>query len=309
MFVLVGYQIIHVHMLGAIFRPRGRVWSLNRSPARHPLFLSRTRALPAAPVNLLLQHDAVHAGLEQRKGQARLALELAQPVEDLGRGVGREAVERRGELCGPVGVSRRSLSLVCARSGNGDGGRTCFMLLASRSYSSRTSCSRGVSSGGERRLPVVLCSMVAGREGGRREVGSGTSRDAWWRHGWSTNGRQMMDGGGGVPGTRTPVPTTDPNNTTSHSIKQHHTRSNEDDPNNYHIMSLITILSSVKYKTKQNPTERSRLHTILVLYPYINRPGTPSSAPPVRGHDAKIKIKHKQSSWRNRNSASLLLSV
>lgn len=36
-----------------------------------------------APVNLLLQHDAIHAGLEQRKHQARFALQLPQSVEDL----------------------------------------------------------------------------------------------------------------------------------------------------------------------------------------------------------------------------------
>lgn len=51
-----------------------------------------------APVNLLLQHDAVHTGLEQRKGQARLALEFAEAVEDLGAGVGGEVFEDVGEL-------------------------------------------------------------------------------------------------------------------------------------------------------------------------------------------------------------------
>lgn len=42
--------------------------------------------LPTAPVNLLLQHDAVHARLEQRKHEAGLALQLAQAVEDVGGG-------------------------------------------------------------------------------------------------------------------------------------------------------------------------------------------------------------------------------
>jgi hypothetical protein len=38
-----------------------------------------------APVNLLLQNDTVHARLEQRKDQTRLALQLAQAVEDICR--------------------------------------------------------------------------------------------------------------------------------------------------------------------------------------------------------------------------------
>ena len=49
-----------------------------------------------APVNLLLQHDAVDARLEQREDEARLALELAQPVQDLARRRRREVVQRRG---------------------------------------------------------------------------------------------------------------------------------------------------------------------------------------------------------------------
>lgn len=38
----------------------------------------------AAEVDLLLQHDAVYASLEQGEDEARLALEFAQAVEDLG---------------------------------------------------------------------------------------------------------------------------------------------------------------------------------------------------------------------------------
>lgn len=49
-------------------------------------------------VDLLLQHDAVHAGLEQREDEARLALELAQTVEDLTRRLARHGVEDGGEL-------------------------------------------------------------------------------------------------------------------------------------------------------------------------------------------------------------------
>ncbi|KAH6656860.1 hypothetical protein BKA67DRAFT_553396 [Truncatella angustata] len=55
---------------------------------------TRSTAL-VAPLDLLLQHYAVHAGLEQREHQARLALELAQAVEDLGRGLLRHGVENR----------------------------------------------------------------------------------------------------------------------------------------------------------------------------------------------------------------------
>ena len=44
------------------------------------------------PRNLLLQNDAVNTRLEQRKHKARLALEVAQAVEDLGAGVRGQAV-------------------------------------------------------------------------------------------------------------------------------------------------------------------------------------------------------------------------
>jgi hypothetical protein len=44
---------------------------------------TRARAL-VAPVDLLLQHDAVDAGLEQGEGETRLALEVPQAVEDVG---------------------------------------------------------------------------------------------------------------------------------------------------------------------------------------------------------------------------------
>lgn len=50
------------------------------------------------PVQLLLEHNAVHARLEQRKYQRRLALEVAQAVENLGRRLGCHGVEDRSEL-------------------------------------------------------------------------------------------------------------------------------------------------------------------------------------------------------------------
>jgi len=49
--------------------------------------------LPIAPINLLLQNDAVHARLEKRKHQTCLALEFAQAVEDFGRRRAGEVVE------------------------------------------------------------------------------------------------------------------------------------------------------------------------------------------------------------------------
>lgn len=61
------------------------------APSRTPL------PLPI-PRNLLLQHDTVDTRLEQRKHKARLALEVAQPVEDLGAGVRGQGVEEVGEL-------------------------------------------------------------------------------------------------------------------------------------------------------------------------------------------------------------------
>ena len=52
------------------------------------------------PRNLLLQNNAVDARLEQRKHKARLALEVAQPVEDLGARVRGDGVKEMSELRG-----------------------------------------------------------------------------------------------------------------------------------------------------------------------------------------------------------------
>lgn len=117
-----------------------------------------------APVELLLQHNTVNAGLEQGEDEARLALELAQAVEDLGGRLGRHGVEDRGQLCSMTVVhgsvrkkeekgihsptTEHTRTTGRARSG-GRGGRcrlTFFMLSARRTYSSMTSCSRGESS-------------------------------------------------------------------------------------------------------------------------------------------------------------------
>lgn len=110
---------------------------------------ARKRSALAAlfvPTDLLLQHDAVHARLEQGEDQARLALEVAQPVQDFGGRLRRHGVEGAGQLrrrgsasrCVRVRARRREGTLL-----------TVFMFSASRSYSSSTSCSKGESSGGE----------------------------------------------------------------------------------------------------------------------------------------------------------------
>lgn len=99
------------------------------------------------PVNLLLQDDAVDARLEEREHQARLSLEIAQTVEYLGRGLGGHCVENGSKLeaeqvPGQHGQFR-------GKGTEGFARRTFFMLSANLSYSSRTSCSSGESSGGE----------------------------------------------------------------------------------------------------------------------------------------------------------------
>lgn len=53
-----------------------------------------------APVDFLLQDDAVDTRLEQGEHQARLSLELAQAVEYLRRRLGGHVVEYRGKLRG-----------------------------------------------------------------------------------------------------------------------------------------------------------------------------------------------------------------
>jgi len=50
------------------------------------------------PVNLLLQNNTVHAGLEQREHQACLALEFAQTVQDLCRRLAGHGIEDGSEL-------------------------------------------------------------------------------------------------------------------------------------------------------------------------------------------------------------------
>lgn len=57
-------------------------------------------ALLLIPADLLLQHDAVDARLEQGEHETGLALELAEPVEDLGRGLRGHGIEDGCELRG-----------------------------------------------------------------------------------------------------------------------------------------------------------------------------------------------------------------
>lgn len=70
-----------VHMLCLHHGPLCAIQSNSSPLSKSPLLLL---PLPI-PVILLLQHDAVHTRLEQRKRQARLPLQLAQSVPNLER--------------------------------------------------------------------------------------------------------------------------------------------------------------------------------------------------------------------------------
>lgn len=50
------------------------------------------------PLQLLLQHDAIHARLEKGENKTRLSLEFAEPVQNLGCGLRRHRVDDCGEL-------------------------------------------------------------------------------------------------------------------------------------------------------------------------------------------------------------------
>lgn len=65
--------------------------------ARH-LLTSPLLILPIPPIYLLLQHNAIHTSLEQRKRQTCLALQFSQAVEDFRGRVGSEVVEGACEL-------------------------------------------------------------------------------------------------------------------------------------------------------------------------------------------------------------------
>lgn len=74
-----------------------------RDPAVYPgsrIPLLLLLLVVVAPIirNLLLQHNAVNTRLKQRKHKAGLALEVAQPVEDVGARVRGKGVEEVGEL-------------------------------------------------------------------------------------------------------------------------------------------------------------------------------------------------------------------
>ena len=144
--------------------------SIPTSRRSESLLVASLLLLPAVPpINLLLQNNAIHAGLEQGEGQARLPFEVAESIENLGAGVGGEVVERRRQLLQrpPTSALLPRKTAVAKMEGAGcgqkvggdedgagrlDGGGTFFMFSASRSYSSSTSCCRGVSSGWERRF-------------------------------------------------------------------------------------------------------------------------------------------------------------
>lgn len=73
--------------------------------------------------------------------------------------------------------SRQQSFCLCGCCGQEGGGFTFFMFSARRSYSSRTSCWRGVSSGWERRL--VDWSILNGLEGEFVMGSVGCSRGGW----------------------------------------------------------------------------------------------------------------------------------
>lgn len=90
-------------------------------------------------INLLLQHDAVYASLQEREHQARLSLQLQQPIENLSRWRSRQPIEKGRELRFQLTLtSQREYEVV----------HTFFILSAKRSYSSSTSCSSGERSSG-----------------------------------------------------------------------------------------------------------------------------------------------------------------
>ena len=73
--------------------------SINSRPGSRIVFLLLLlRPMTSVIRNLLLQHNTVNTRLKQRKHKACLALEVAQPVEDLGARVRGQAVEEVGEL-------------------------------------------------------------------------------------------------------------------------------------------------------------------------------------------------------------------
>jgi hypothetical protein len=45
------------------------------------------------PVDLLLEHDAVDARLQEREDETRLPFEFSQPIEDVGAGRPREVIK------------------------------------------------------------------------------------------------------------------------------------------------------------------------------------------------------------------------
>lgn len=60
--------------------------------------LSLCLVIATAPINLLLQHNAIHTRLKQRKRQARFPLQLAQAIKDIRRRIQRQSIKYRSEL-------------------------------------------------------------------------------------------------------------------------------------------------------------------------------------------------------------------
>lgn len=136
------------------------------------------------PVNLLLQDDAVDARLEEREHQTRLSLEIAQTIEYLCRGLGGHCVEDGRKL-----QTDKASGQDWGFRGKGIKGfarRTFFMLSANLSYSSRTSCSSGESSGGDSNA------LDAGRSSIFPSCARGFVNGRWFRTVLASRGRTVQ---------------------------------------------------------------------------------------------------------------------
>lgn len=123
----------------------------NEPQTPSPSFPITPSPLPLSPflptINLLLQHNTIHARLQQRAHQTRLPLQHTQPIQDLRSGPFRKRGENVGELYAQKSARRdqiRSCRDCGGEKGEGVGTRTLLRLARRSAYSSRTSCSRGL---------------------------------------------------------------------------------------------------------------------------------------------------------------------
>ena len=115
-----------------------------------PSSILRPNLIPA--LKLRLQHNTINTRLHKRKHQTRLPLQLPQSIQNLCRGLARHVIQNTRKL-------PRTHQHIVLQIQEGGGAITFFMFSANRSYSSSTSCSRGVRSGF-----VVLWSVVVSED-------------------------------------------------------------------------------------------------------------------------------------------------